>query len=134
MRDTILVCGSRGWDDGPTMTRWLDVALRVPGVNRVVHGGAKGADVYAGAIATDVFNAYVDHYPVDIAIDGPWPGAGPRRNARMLDAELDRIRRVLAFSTPVDGPLGITRGPADMVSRCLRAGLAVTIVVPGARP
>lgn len=130
IRDTLLVCGSREWDDVDTMTAWLLLMLR-PGM-RLVHGAARGADAMAGAFATSIRR--VMEYPVDVAIDGPWPSAGVKRNARMLAAELTRIRRVLAFSTPGTGPLGLTRGTADMVARCLRANLPVTIVRPGARP
>lgn len=126
----LLVCGSREWTDRETMKRWLSRWEPRPhdraAVYAVVHGGARGADAMAGEVARELgFVPIV--YAVDVAVDGPWPAAGVRRNARMLEAERERVRHVLAFTT--SGPrCGMTRGTADMVERCLRVGLAVTIV------
>ncbi len=139
-RDTILVCGSREWRDETTMLAWIMPWLKRDDFGRLVHGGASGADDMADSIAREYIwsctrrvQEYLKAYPVDTSIDGPWPAAGPKRNARMLAAELPRIRRVLAFTTP--GPrCGMTKGTADMVDRCVRAGLPVTIVTPGNRP
>ncbi len=135
-RDTILVCGSREWTDETTMRVWLERLAPRPqdrdAITVLVHGAAAGADSMAGCLGAG-FGFSVRSYPVDTSVDGPWPAAGPKRNARMLAAELPRIRRVLAFTTP--GPrCGMTKGTADMVDRCVRAGLPVTIVTPGNRP
>jgi hypothetical protein len=151
-RDTILVCGSAtrnsvgGWTDIDTIHAWVMPLFLRRHVRYLAHGDADGADRMSELVLHDYAMAgmrdaeverfiseSVRRYPVDTTIDGPWPAAGPKRNARMLAAELPRIRRVLAFTTP--GPkLGMTRGTADMVERCVRAGLPVTIVTPGSRP
>jgi hypothetical protein len=132
-RDTVLVCGSRSWTDVETIDAWIWDAVETFPVSavRLVHGDARGADRLAADIVRERYDTKtVSAYPVDHALDGPWPAAGPRRNARMLAAELPRIRRVLAFALP-GRP---NRGTADMIERCFRAGLAVTIVTPGSRP
>ena len=46
---------------------------------RTVTGADAVADEWARETGIDVIA-----YPVDHALDGPWPGAGPRRNGRML--------------------------------------------------
>ncbi len=101
----LLVCGSRTWAlprIGVTPSATRDEAARVyreianlrPDV--VIHGGAKGADECASYAAvawstTCAHGVVVYPYDVEPTLDGPWPGAGPRRNARMLrDGKPDR--------------------------------------------
>jgi hypothetical protein len=130
-RDTILVTGSREWTDIETIREWLfPLASKL---HRLVHGGAHGADSLAEVVSIRL-GFEVQSYPVDIEIDGSWPAAGVRRNERMVRAERHRIRRALAFSWHSEDPSAITRGTNDCVARCIRAGIPVVIVTPGARP
>ena len=89
----ILVCGSREWPG-----TWEDIELPDDDNVTVIHGAYSriiggvqvSVDMLADFVARGLGHA-VDPYPVDHAIDGPWPGAGPRRNARMLrDGKPDR--------------------------------------------
>lgn len=76
----------------------------------LINGGAPGADdlaeIWAHANSIEVQTYWVDH-----SLDGPWPGAGPKRNKRMYDSSKPHL--VIAF------PGG--RGTASMV-RIARAG------------
>lgn len=122
---TVIVCGARDWKDRRLIREWL---AKLPPGSVVVHGACHlgGADIIAGEEARSL-GFEVREYPVDHAVDGPWPGAGPRRNQRMLDAEAPDA--VLAFSWVAKGA-GITSGTADMVSRALSAGVRSTIIPP----
>lgn len=53
----------------------------------LIHGGARGVDTnIALHIKDNPFRANeVLSYPVNCAIDGPWPRAGCNRNERMLN-------------------------------------------------
>ncbi len=151
----LLVCGSREWSDGTVI---LD-ALRYIFPAVVIHGGCGkvhrisdkfqrtvGADLIAGS-AAERLGIAVDPYPVDHAIDGPWPGAGPRRNARMLrDGKPDRGLAFGALWKPETAPRrghgGVIRdervgwrhtGTGGMCALMLTAGLPVRwIAAPGA--
>lgn len=60
--------------------------------NFLRHGDCTGIDTEASKIAKAFFGnsacqgirLYVDPFPVDHKLDGPWPSAGPSRNTRML--------------------------------------------------
>lgn len=78
----------------------------------IIHGGQKGADLLAGAIATEL-GMWV--WPCPAAWDYHGLSAGPRRNARML-AE-SRPDLVLAF------PGGA--GTLNMCTQATAAGVAV---------
>lgn len=79
----VLVCGPRVWLD----QKPIEAVLRkLPRGTIIVHGGARGADIIAG-FAARLLGFEVRAYPVDHSLDGPWPGAGPRRNIRMLASE-----------------------------------------------
>lgn len=87
-----------------TLTRHLQVlGLRICGADGVVDETACG------------IGSNVERYPVDVAIDGPWPAAGPRRNQRMLDSF--RPDLVLAF------PGG--KGTADCCRKAEKMGIRV---------
>ena len=75
----ILVCGGRDYDNASYMSLILDSAE--PGV--IIHGACTGADTLAGEWAKKR-KVPAETYPVEHELDGPWPGAGPRRNLRML--------------------------------------------------
>ncbi len=103
---TVLVTGSREWDDVPTIRKALrKISLEV-GNNEVtlIHGGARGADRLAARAATDLgwkivpvlaeWRSHSDECPA-------WhheemgqvfcPGAGFRRNIKMVDMEPDEV-------------------------------------------
>ena len=111
MTGVLLVCGGRSYADAARLVRVLDrVAERVE-ILAVRHGGARGADMLAGAWAES--NGYtVQVYPADWERHGA--RAGPIRNQAMLDAHnpeipTSRVVAVVAF------PGGA--GTADMVRR-----------------
>lgn len=79
----ILVCGPRVWLEQKPIEKIL---REFPRDTVIVHGAARGADMIAGYVA-EFLSFEVRPYPVDHALDGPWPAAGPRRNVRMLRAE-----------------------------------------------
>lgn len=112
----LLVTGSRDWTDSCGIAFHLALIFGQDPDRLVIHGNCGdlnhkvrdrcvpiGADVLAGWCAAGV-GAAVDVYPVDHALDGPWPAAGPRRNERMHRES--RPDRGLAF-----GPLW-KRAPA----------------------
>jgi len=79
----VLVCGPRRW----LHQKSIEDALRsFPPGTVLVHGAARGADCIAGFVG-EILGFEVREYPVNEALDGPWPAAGVRRNARMLRAE-----------------------------------------------
>ena len=130
---TVLVCGSRDWPapERPTIRAWL---ARLPPGTVIIHGAARGADSIAGAVAAELGFA-VRPYAVDHALDGQWPAAGIRRNARMLAAE-PSVSRCLAFTAALMRGSGASRrltGTGDMCARCIEAGVVVTVVPPGGR-
>ncbi len=87
----------------------LGFALDWMGPTKIIHGGAKGADRWAGIWAEKRrVECHVEH------ATGAWPAAGPRRNQRMVDMKPDAAVRF-----PGD------RGTADCVGRCERAGVPV---------
>ncbi len=145
MTTRLLVCGSREWPG-----TWEDIAEHFPDEEEechlvIIHGACSrkvrkasfgrtfenvevSVDMLADFVARKLGHD-VEKYPVDRATDGPWPAAGPRRNARMLrDSAPDSG---LAF-----GALWNHRGDirhadwkrsdtGDMVKRMLAAGLSV---------
>jgi len=152
----ILVCGSRDWPG-----TWEDIAIRFPDNHRydvtIIHGACSqktrgvqtSVDMLADFAARSLgFTA--DPYPVDHAIDGPWPAAGPNRNARMLrSSKPDRGLAFGAIWKPRE-PRGDyersgarmykltfwkTTGTGDMVRRMLAVRLPVRwISAPDAEP
>lgn len=133
----LLVCGNRDFFDAARIAREIEALAPL----FVIHGAAPGADTHAG-IEAMVLGCHVLTFPVDHAIDGPWPGAGPRRNARMLrDSKPDRglafgalWKRDGRMNDPeAQAPLWKgarsggwkTTGAGGMVSLMLAAGLPV---------
>lgn len=103
----VLVCGGRHYHDRTATFRAL-VALQP----LVIICGAcpAGADQHAIDYAV-VHWTGLEQYPVDHALDGPWPAAGPKRNYRMLVTSKPDV--VLAM------PGG--RGTANMIERARQA-------------
>jgi hypothetical protein len=115
-----------------TIRAWL---ARLPPGTTIIHGAARGADSLAGSVAEEL-GFTVRAYAVDHALDGQWPAAGPRRNARMLAAEPD-VSRCFAFTDAIQRGTGASRrltGTGDMVGRCLAAGVVVAVVPPASPP
>lgn len=141
----LLVCGTREWPG-----TWEDIGEHLPdsGDVTVIHGACSrimgGVEVSVDTLAAFVARGlgfHLEAYPVDHQIDGPWPAAGPRRNARMLaDGKPDSG---LAFGALWKRESHVSKWPkrwkhtgtGDMVSKMLAAGLPVRWVsVPRAEP
>lgn len=81
----ILVTGGRTYDNRHAVYAALDRLHTTRGIRELAHGatpGGRGADWLADAWAR-MHEVPVHRYRVDERRDGPWPGAGPRRNRRM---------------------------------------------------
>jgi hypothetical protein len=89
----------------------------------VIEGEANGADVLARAVAYSL-KQVVMPYPVDTKIDGPWPAAGHRRNARM-----HREGKPVAARGFIVGERGtpLSRGSAGMLDILRRAGVPTIV-------
>lgn len=104
MKQRVLVCGGREYEDQRSMAMVLDAAHSANPIECLIHGAARGADTLAAdwALANDVLcNAYAADW------DRDGKAAGPIRNQRMLD--IGKPHLVIAF------PGG--RGTADMIRR-----------------
>jgi hypothetical protein len=108
----VLVCGGRGFDDYNHMRRVLSNLHQTRGIERIIEGGAPGADRLAYRFGAEKM-IVVEHYPADWRNDGR--AAGPIRNQRMIDEGKPDL--VVAF------PGG--RGTADMMRRSRAAGVEV---------
>lgn len=118
MTGKLLVTGSRDYVDADRMTKVLAM-LANAGFKTLVHGGQRGADLMAERIGT--FLGYgIEPYPVQAELDGPWPGAGPRRNTRMLEASDPDL--CIAF------PLPGSKGTWDMANKATKAGVLTLVV------
>jgi hypothetical protein len=85
-----LVCGGQTYGTERDEDRFLYAALTrlydKVGITAIIHGACHtpiNADKLAGQWARD-FGIIEHAYPVDHALDGPWPAAGNVRNHRML--------------------------------------------------
>ncbi len=109
----MLVCGGRNFDDRDRLLTAMNAAVQgCDGEIIVIHGGARGADSLAGAIANEA-KIRVLVFPADWERNGL--RAGPIRNQQMLDEGKPDV--VLAM------PGGT--GTADMVRRARVAGVTV---------
>lgn len=126
----VLVCGGRHYNDKRRIYEVLDALSPEPRDNPTPGCWLpQGVTVIAGACPTGADNLAIEwaivnwvsfeEYPVDHQLDGPWPGAGPRRNARML--RLSKPDKVIAF------PGG--RGTADMVRRARAANVPIVEII-----
>jgi len=80
----VLVCGTRKWVEQQPIE---DILRLFPRDTTIIQGGASGVDNIAGYVARDILGMPMRAYPVNHSKDGPWPGAGIRRNLRMLATE-----------------------------------------------
>jgi len=117
----ILVTGDRHWTDVAAIGAAFDaVASSLPpdAPPSILHGGARGADRIAGAVAA-ARGWHVDVVPARWDLYGR--AAGPIRNGDML---LRRPDLVLAFHPD----LRTSRGTADMVRKARAAGVRVVVI------
>ncbi|MCK1520245.1 DUF2493 domain-containing protein [Bradyrhizobium sp. 17] len=115
MKQTVLVCGGRDYDDARSLGMVLDAAHSANPIECLVHGAARGADTLAADWALE-HDVLCKAYPADWDRDGK--AAGPIRNQRMLD--LGKPHMVVAF------PGG--KGTADMIRKAEAAGVPVVRV------
>lgn len=134
----ILVTGSRDWDDVTTIGAALEQAVIDAGDRPilVVHGACpSGADWHADdyarwmrgkGVAIDVEQHPAQNHPTQDF--GPWPAAGPRRNAHMIALGADLC---LAFVGPcTSGRCRRTdRHPSHGASGCAQLARAAGIHV-----
>lgn len=115
----VLVTGGRNYDDSHRVYAVLDKLHAEAGIDRLIEGGARGADELARRWAQDVAGVPVETYEADWESQGSF--AGPARNARML-AE-GRPDLVIAFPG--------NRGTADMIRKARKAGVKVVEIAHG---
>lgn len=117
MKQRVLVCGGRDYQDQDAVNSVLSAAHAANPIICLIHGAARGADTLAAdwALSHDVL---CNAYPADWERDGR--AAGPIRNRRMIAEGKPHI--VLAF-------LG-GRGTEDMIKQATKAGIAVVRVGP----
>lgn len=104
-----------------------DLGALVPfGLDFLTHGDALGADAFADDAAR-ALGLRVEPVAADETRDGPWPGAGNRRNVRMLDTW--HPEATLAYPDPRSS------GTWHCVAESLRRNIATIVLLPpGARP
>lgn len=112
---TLAIIGSRNFTDYDFMREKIQALLdRLPGMERVVSGGAKGADALSERIAID-FGLDHRHIPAEWSKYGR--AAGPLRNEKViLEADV-----VAAF------PLGESKGTQDGIRKARAAGKQVFV-------
>lgn len=117
----IVVTGGRNFTDDERIAADVRALRGMMKLERLAHGDAPGADrlAHQAALAAGVD---VGAYQVDRKLDGKWPAAGPRRNARMLEAE--RPELVLAYPDP------LSRGTWHCVAYALSRGAIVIAWAP----
>lgn len=115
MKQRVLICGDRDWNHYEVI---LNVLRKVPHVDCVIEGEARGADLL-GYLAAAQLGIDVMPFPADWAKYGR--AAGPIRNQEMIDK--GRPTLVLAFHDDLDH----SKGTADMIARARRAGIEVRI-------
>lgn len=116
----ILICGSRDWNDFPTVKKYLEeikqksMATNDEQLPKIIHGGCKGADSIAGYLATQL------GFPIRV-FKADWlshgKSAGPKRNQQMLDEGHPNL--VVAFHDALES----SKGTLDMVTRARKANI-----------
>lgn len=112
----VLVTGSRDLTDKDKVFATLDRLHSQRPIELIVHGGQLGADTLANEWA-DARKVPVKVYPADWKSHGR--GAGPKRNAEMLEKEMPH--GVVAF--PEGGP-----GTRNMISQAQKVGVPVKVI------
>lgn len=113
----VLVTGSRKMEDKATVFRTLSRLHQAKPITLLIHGGAAGADSFAGEWA-EVNRVNTSVFKPDWRRYGR--GAGPKRNEEMAATNPDVC---VAFSGD--------NGTADMVKRATRRGIPVVSVADG---
>jgi hypothetical protein len=117
-RRYVVITGSRHWRDEKKIRERL---ARLPEDTIITHGAArKGADDIADGLCYEL-GFEVDPCPVNTKVDGPWPGAGHKRNARMLDKH--RPGLVIAFRSG-----GKSNGTDNCIKEAKKRGIEVDVV------
>lgn len=109
----VIVTGSRGWQDWPTIAHRLG---QLPAHSTIVHGGAKGADQMAARCASRL-GLEVEPHLADWEMYGN--SAGYRRNKDMALRGADLC---LAFWD------GDSPGTRQMIGVCREQGIPVEII------
>lgn len=118
----LLVTGDREWHSRAVVEMVLERVTAVAGVDVLIHGACRGADLFAQLVAEEM-GVPVLPYPAQWKVDGRVDhGAGIKRNQRMLTE--GRPDFVVAFH---DHLISQSRGTLDMVRRCLRAEMPVSV-------
>lgn len=108
--NVVLVCGGRDYDNERHAFRVLDGLHKARPIERIIQGGARGADQLARAWAISR-GVLLNTYDADWSAHGR--RAGPIRNQLMLDEGQPGL--VVAFAGG--------RGTADMLRRAKAAGV-----------
>lgn len=108
----LLVCGGRDYNDLARAWRAIDAVHAKRGIEVVIHGDYRGADILAKNWA---ISRGLPHLPFPADWRRLGPRAGPVRNQRMLDEGVP------------DGVIALPggNGTLDMIARAERAGLRV---------
>jgi hypothetical protein len=127
----ILITGSRDWSDYATFMRGVTVGIDTVIAQKpddkhitIVHGGAKGADTMSETYVSHVSSYLAQKgYQINTEVHkADWAtqqkAAGPIRNQKMVDLGADVT---VAFMH--EG----SRGTADCVARCQKAGIPVLL-------
>lgn len=117
MKQRILVCGGRDYNNEDCVRAILDRAHYANQIVALMQGSATGADTLAAQWARDRDIAEIITFHADWAQHGK--AAGPKRNQLMLDVGKPDL--VIAF------PGG--KGTANMVKLARAAGVPVTTVL-----
>ena len=115
---TVLFCGDR--DSAICFEESLTFELKaLPKYSKVVHGGCRGVDSYAGELAK-LLNIQVVSFPVSSKEwDEQGRAAGPIRNEKMLDETSPDM--VLAFHVDIS----MSKGTRDMMARAWKRKIPV---------
>lgn len=107
------------WERNRLIDTLLDIHNETE-IERLIHGECPdgGVDLIADLWARTM-GIPSDPTPTDEALDGPWPGAGPRRNGRMVAKLPDMV---------LAAPGG--RGTANAVWQARKAGIEVREIPP----
>lgn len=120
----LLVTGGRRYNNADLLCATLDAIHRKHGITKLIHGATptgEGADWLADAWALE-HDIPIERYAVDPVLDGQWPGAGPRRNVRMIrDGKPD-----YGVAFPGDGKSAGTR---NCVKQARAAGIFMLVVI-----
>jgi hypothetical protein len=114
MSETVLVCGSRGWDSYSSIRDYLAAFVDRGGVS-IIHGAANGADSFVGGACIELgLTCYA--FPPDYKAFGK--DAPHVRN----DLMLKNADRVVAFWD------GKSPGTASVVAKARKLGIPVEVI------